>query len=66
MVSACCQASRATWGLPMAWWGVAYAAEGGGFVVPVAKVAKQGEGVLVAGKSLGLVAEVVVGVAETH
>ena len=43
---------------------VAEAGEGGGFLVVVAEVAELVEGVVVAGGGLGVVAEVVVGVAE--
>jgi hypothetical protein len=42
---------------------VAEVGEDGGFVVAVAEVSKQGEGALVAGHDVGVVAEVVVGVA---
>jgi hypothetical protein len=42
--------------------GVSEVGQGGGFVVVVAEVAEQGEGVLVAVDGVGVVAEVVVGV----
>ena len=64
MARACRQASRAASGTADAAVHLAELGEGAGFAVAVAKLPEEVDGGPVAGDGLGLVAEVLVGVAE--